>query len=275
MARKLNWRAASAGVTLLALAAPALAEQNFIPGGEETFKVTAGGVVSKFDSQVSLNGASGAGTEFDFSGDGRRQNDTNFFVSGTFRFLSRNRIQALYFQTKNSNSFTTQRDINIGDQTIPAGYTVDASQTDRFLFANYSYSFIKRPNLELAGVLGLYGGRFDFDVTGTPAGGTGTTIQRSASTTLPMPLIGGSFSWYPAPRWQVNAGLSGIHAKIGDIDGSVWVASAAAEFMVLRNVGLGLQWLHTNIGVDVDKSNWVGTLDVKSNNILFYGIVKF
>lgn len=270
-------RIAIGGAALLAAATavPASAEQTFIPGGEETFKVTAGGIVSKFDSHISLNGSAGTGTDFDFSGGGRKLNDSNVFVSGTFRFLSRNRIQALYFQTKNSESFTTANDIDIGDITIPAGYNVAASNNNRFLFANYSYSFIKRPNLELAGVLGLYGGKISFDVTGTPPTGTGTTLQQSASTTLPMPLIGGSFSWYPAPRWQVNAGLSGIHAKIGDVDGSVWVASAAAEFMILRNVGIGAQWLHTNIGVDVTKDNFFGAVDLKSNNILFYGILKF
>ena len=124
-------------------------------------------------------------------------------------------------------------------------------------------------------MLGFYGGRVAFDITGTPPAGTGTTLQQSASTSLPMPLIGGSVSWYPAPRWQFNAGLSGIHANIGNIDGSVWVANAAAEFMILRNIGIGAQWLHTNIGVDVTKTNYFGTVDIKSNNILFYGIVKF
>lgn len=264
------------GALLLAMAAlPAAAQQTFIPGGEETFKVTAGGVISKFNSQVSLNGTAGTGTDFDFDGSGKNQSDSNVFVSGTFRFLSRNRIQALYFQTKNSTSFTTARDIDFGDITIPSGYTVGASNTNSFLFANYSYSFIKRPNLELAGVLGFYGGKISFDVTGTPPGGTGTRLQESASTTLPLPLIGGSFSWYPAPRWQINAGLSGMAAKIGDVDGSVWVASTAAEFMVLRNLGLGLQWLHTSIDADVTKNSFFGSIDTNSNNILFYGILKF
>ena len=121
-----------------AVAAPAAAEQTFIPGGDETVKVTAGGIVSKFNSDVTLNGSAGNGTDIDFSGDGRKISDSNFFVSGTFRFLSRNRIQGLYFQTKNSASYVTQRTINVGDVTIPSGYTVEASNNNRFLFANYS-----------------------------------------------------------------------------------------------------------------------------------------
>ena len=66
-----------------------------------------------------------------------------------------------------------------------------------------------------------------------------------------------------------------MKAKIGDIDGSIWVLTASTDYMLFHNFGVGLSYLHTNIDVDVTKSTYNGNVGINTNSFLIYGVVKF
>jgi hypothetical protein len=66
-----------------------------------------------------------------------------------------------------------------------------------------------------------------------------------------------------------------LKAKIGDVKGSVFVATASAEYMFTRNLGAGLAFMHTSADVDVAKSNFTGSIDWRNNNLLLFATLKF
>ena len=250
-------------------AQPVLAD-DFIKGGQETFRINLGGIVNQFDSSVRLDGAA-KGTTIDLEGNGLDENLTSFMAAGTWRIADRHRVDALYFGVDRSASRTSDHDITVNDQTIPAGSTVSAeAQTDYLLF-DYRYSFYKSDAWEFAGVLGFYGANFDFSVAGP--GLIGGTV--STSTTVPLPLIGMSADWYVMPRWNISAKLSGMQAEIGDVDGSITVFTLGTDYMFTRNLGLGVSYLYTNIDVDVSKSDFNGNINFNNNAVLLYAAMKF
>jgi hypothetical protein len=262
-------KAALAATTIL-LAQSALAD-DFIKGGEDTFSLNLGGIVNQFDTSVRLDGTASRGTDINLEGNGLSENLTSFMVSGTWRISERNRIDALYFGVERDGSRTSTRDITIEDQVIPAGSTVSAEAQVDFFLIDYRYSFYKSAAWEFAGELGFYGGNFDFSVTGP--GLAGGTV--SASTTVPLPLIGVSADWYIQPRWKVSSMLLGMQADIGNVDGSITVFTISTDYMFTRNLGMGMSYLYTQTDVDVSESGFNGNINFGNNAVLLYAAMKF
>jgi hypothetical protein len=262
---------ALAAATVLSIQ-PAQAE-DFIKGGDETFTLNLGGIVNQFDTSVRLDGAA-RGSDINLEGNGLKDNLTSFMASGTWRITERNRIDALYFGVKRSGSRTSASDITVDDQTIPAGSTVGAETKADMLLFDYRYSFYKSDAWEFAGVLGFYGGKFDFTVTG-PGVVLGSSVNVSESTTVPLPLIGVSADWYIQPRWKVSSMLSGMQANIGNVDGSITVFTISTDYMLTRNFGLGAAYLYSNIDVDVSESGFNGNIGFNNNAGLLYATLKF
>jgi hypothetical protein len=259
--------------TSILSAQPALAD-DFIKGGQETFTFNLGGIVNQFDTSVRLDGASAKGTEINLENNGLDENLSSFMASGTWRIADRHRVDALYFGADRSASRSSTHDITVDGKVIPAGSTVSAEAKTDYLLFDYRYSFYKSDAWEFAGVLGFYGANFDFTVSG-PGVVLGTTVNVSESTTVPLPLIGLSADWYLQPRWKVSSTLAGMTAEIGDVDGSITVFTLSTDFMFTRNLGLGAQYMYSNIDVDVSKSGFNGNINFGSNAALLYATMKF
>lgn len=271
------------GIVGAGTAAPALAEEMIAPG-EERVKAYAGGVLAWIDSGVGVNGTVSNGSIIDLEGSGPDKRANNFILGAQWRVGSRHRISGMYFTTRKERSLSFNQSVTIGDDTLVPPTTLASDARNRFLLADYRYSFVKNEDVELAGVLGAYINKFTIDLTGTATvqnnvNGTITSTSRavaySPGVTVPMPLIGGSIDWFVTPRLTLGGSLSGLKAKIGDIDGSIYVAMVSAEYMFTRNIGGGLSFMHADVDVDVTKRTFQGQLDWKNDNLLAYLLVKF
>ena len=251
-----------------------LMSQNFIDGGDETLTLDLGGILNQFDTSVRFDGQGTRGTNINLEKNGGQQTLSSFELSGTWRFLSRNRIDVQYFQAKRSGNRQLEQTVVIGDNVIPIGANLAAQVKDEFLLADYRFSFVKTKEIEVAGLLGVYGGQYNYHLTASDTGST-QAINKSVSTTVPLPLIGVTVDWYINPRWKMSANVEGLKASIGDADGSVFVAGAATEFMLVRNFGIGLAYMYSDVNVDVSKSDFNGNLTWKVNSLRAYAQFKF
>ena len=264
------------GMAMAAQAAHAEVDPSYGGQGTDKFTLSAGWVFTNLGGSIGLNGTASDGTAVSFNPNGGGTNTDSFQASANWRITNRNRVSLLWYQTKREASYTTKNDIQIGNELIPAGATASFDLKNNYFFGTYRYSFIKKDNLELAGLLGLYGSnlKFNFAATAYP-GNPAKSYSTSESTSLPLPVIGGSFDWYISPRWSAATSLSGMKAKIGDIDGSIWVLTASTDYMLFHNFGVGLAYLHTDINVDVTKKTFNGNVNINSNSFMVYGLVKF
>jgi hypothetical protein len=262
-------------VSALLLAQSALA-QDFIKGGQEKFTFNVGGVVSRLDTQVAVDGTTASGTLVDMESNGLSNNTSSLAVSATWRFADRHRFDLLYFGANRSGSYVSASDITVGDILISAGSSVTTEAKSNYFLADYRYSLYKTEAIEIGGVLGLYGLDLNYQVSGTNlAGGVAKVVSTSASTTLPLPLLGLSADWYVQPRWRVSSNLMGLSAKVGDVDGSVRVLQLGSDYMFARNWGVGLSYLHSKVNVNVTRTDFDGQLDWSSNSLLLYATVKY
>jgi hypothetical protein len=257
--------------------------EDLIPGGEEKFKVTFGGVLAQIDSSIGVNGATNVGTEIDLGANaGKKAN--NFIFGGEWRIGSRHRVTGLYFSTKKSNSLSFNQSVTIGDDTLVPPTTLGSVSRNRFILGTYRYSFVKNKDVELAGVLGAYVNKFTVDLSGTATvqnvtNGNTTSVTRSVAyspgVTVPLPMVGASIDWFVSPRLTLGGSLSGLKAKIGDVNGSIFVAAASAEYMIRRNIGAGISYMHADLDVKVTKPRFNGNVKWKNDNLLAYVLLKF
>jgi hypothetical protein len=250
--------------------------QNFIDGGDETLTLDLGGILNQFDTSVRLDGQATSGNSINLEGSGGQKTLSSFEASATWRFFSRNRIDVLYFQAKRSGGQQLDRTVVIGDNVVPSGSNLAAQAQDQFLLADYRYSFVKTKQIEAAGLVGFYGGQYKYKLTVSEnVAGNTQVINKSASTTAPLPVIGVTLDWYINPRWKISGNVEGLKAHVGDTDGSIFVAGAATEFMLVRNFGIGLAYMYSDVNVDVSKSDFNGNLTWKMNSVRAYGQFKF
>lgn len=273
---------AFATLLLATVASAPVRAEDLIPGGEEQFKITAGGIIAWMNSGIGLNGTTTTGTIIDLDSPNGNKNANNFVLGAEWRVGSRHRIGGIYFTTSKDRSLSFNQSVTIGDETLVPPATLASKSRNRFIFATYEYSFVKNKDIELSGLLGAYVNKFSADLTGTATvvnSNGQTTINKSLayrpSVTVPLPLIGASIDWFASPRVTLGGSLSGMKAKIGDVDGSVYVATVSAEYMFTRNFGAGLAFMHTDANVDVTKRDFVGTINWKNDNLLLYGTLKF
>jgi hypothetical protein len=258
-------------------AAQGFMSQDFIAPGEESLTIDLGGIFNQFDTSVRLDGQGTRGTDINLEGNGLEKNLSSFEGALTWRFFPRHRLDVQYFSAKRSGSRDYTGEIDIGGTTFPVGATVSASAKDDFVFADYRYSFVKKPGFEVAGLLGFWGGKFTYDInaTGSGLGGAQAAYNKSVSTTLPLPLLGATFDWYPDRRWKASLQFQGMKAKVGDVDGHAYLAGASSEYMLVRNFGLGLRYLYTDFKADVTKSDFNGHLGWRMNSLSLYGKLVF
>ena len=262
------------------LAGPALAQdlmsQDFIKGGDEILTLNLGGILNRLDTTVRLDGQGVRGNDINLENNGLKKNQSSLEASGTWRFLSRNRIDLMYFQAKRTGSHTTDRELDIDGNVIPINFTLAAEAKSSFLLADYRFSFVKTPVVEVAGALGVYGGQFKYSLNASGSREEQlVNIDTTASTTVPLPVIGATLDWYIDPRWKISGNIAGIKAHIGNVDGSVLIAGAATEYMITRHFGLGLAYMYSNLSVDVTKGSFDGHLGWKMNSARAYAQVKF
>lgn len=263
------------------LVTPARADE-MIPGGQETWKFTVGGILAKIDAGIGLDGTTNTGTLIDLDGPDSKKLAGSFLLGAEWRFAANHRLTGLYFQTSRNRALSLDAPVNIGNEQLVPPTSLTSESKNKFIFVTYEYSLVKNQDVELSGLLGAYLNKFDADLTGTAtvrnADGTTSlnkTVTYTPGVTVPMPLIGASIDWFATPALTLGGSLSGLKAKIGDIDGSVYVATVSAEYMFTRNFGSGLSVMHTKADVDVTKKSFVGQVDWKNTNLLLYATVKF
>jgi hypothetical protein len=275
-------RVASRLATLVVMLAgqPVLAQDSLaaplIKPGDETLLIDLGGIVNQFGSTLKLNGQSHNGTDIDLERNGLKKTQSSFRGAASLRFLSRNRVDVEHFSASRTGSKTYQTEISIGDNVYPLGATVSAKAKNDFLIADYRYSFVKSDSVELAGLIGIYGGQFKFDVSATGnAGNAAAAASTSASTYVPVPLIGGSVDWYVDPRWRIGGVISGLKAHIGGVDGKAIVATAATDYTLFRNFAVGLRYMYSDLSADATKNRFDGTVKWRMDSVSLYGRLLF
>jgi hypothetical protein len=250
--------------------------QDFMNPYEETVNVELGGIVNQFDTRLRLDGSSSHGTDVNLENNGLKKNLSSFEGALTWRFAPRHRVHFDYFSVSRSGSHNYTTDINIGGNDYPVGATVGISNKYQLGTLDYRYSFVQEPDYEIAAIVGFYGGKVTFDVNAVGnAGNLTAAYNKSVSTAVPLPTIGLSADWYLTKQFKVSAIVAGMKANISDVNGRIGLFSLDGDYMITRNIGVGLRYMYVDITADVNKSSFDGHFNWRSNAVSVYAKFLF
>jgi hypothetical protein len=227
-------------------------------------------VVARPDSTVRVDGQV-RGTDVDLEQSvGLDKDVTTLELELSWRFAAKHRIGLRTFQLKRDAEKAIDETIVIRDQVIPINTSLRTESTTTLAFADYRYSFIRNPRMELAGSVGVLAGRYEFEFD---ASSPVVDIDRSA--TVPAPVLGARLDLFFTPRWTGSVYANGAAYEFNNVDARVYYAGVSTEYMITRHLGLGLRFDLLGINLELEKSGFRGEIDLSTQNVSAFLQARF
>lgn len=273
---------------VIAVANNAVAADQMIGFGKERFQLNFGYYRPNFTTSAAVGVQGSTRPPGSISGEDDLKLDSSLGagrLDGYWRFADRHRLGFGYYNLDRSTSGALAK--NIGPISIPAlgvndtilaGSSVTADSKWQVYILSYGYSFYKTDTVEIAGKLGLNVARIGTTLTGTlitQNNGVRTGATAGSDVTAPLPVIAISGDWALSERWRLKGSLGGFKAKVSGVDATVTDAGVAAEYLVVRNFGVGAGYSLLRVTGDIDKSNYFGSLNWRTGGWQLYGSLLF
>jgi len=235
-----------------------------------TFVGSLGGFVVSTDTTARLNGSSSTNPDIDFDQTfGNGSDSTRIRADLLWRITPAHHLRFLYFDDRTNRSRVIDRNVQWGDYTFQAGGLVEAETKFRIFELAYEYAFLRQPDFELSGTLGVHYMDLKTRLSGnaTISNGQGGvsaagSASKDSSVPLPLPVVGIRAGWAVAPQIYLEGQGQFFKANIGDYDGRVTDLRASATWMFSPGFGVGLGYNKFITKVDVDKTSFNGAARV-------------
>jgi len=174
------------------------------------------------------------------------------------------------------------RNVEWGDYTFQAGAVVESQVKFEIIEAAYEYAFMRRPDFELAGSLGVHYMDLQMRLSGvaTLTNANDTVSQaafatREGSAPLPLPVIGVRAGWAVAPQWFLEGQGQFFKAMIGDVVGRITDLRARATWMFSQNLGIGMGYNRFITTADVEKTSFNGQARIGYSGLQLFATGTF
>jgi len=254
-------------VLLLGSAVPAQAESDAL---WSKFDVTVGAYRISTDDKIRLDASADLlGTEITLEKDlGLPDSKSLLYGRFDWAFADKHSLDLNYYSYNRDASRAITRQVEIGGVTFPVGAEVGAKFDTTSAEVAYNYWFVRQENFGFAGSLGLVYLKLDTSVSASVVIGPGgaTTQQRvTASTDLPVPMLGVAIKGRPA-KWLILRGSFRYlpSVSVGDIDGEAGTFAAGADFLVWGPMAVEIGYTGSIYKVDISDSSWNGSVDLST-----------
>ncbi len=246
------------GISLVCANSASHADSSLNPMLNETFTFRLGGTYMSGSATVGSDlkgGPSAADVSLDDLGiDG--ENWSPYF-GARWRFADSIIAKFEYFGWQEDGSGTVVGDIEFGNITIPAGVTAHGNFDVDVYAVSLGWSFLKNPHYEMGVGLGLHIADLKTSIEG--AGFIGNlpvqSARGSASVTAPLPNVSLYGSYAFTPKLAFGASVGFFSLSYDKYDGDLRVATAALEYRLNKNFGIGAGYSFFDIDLTVDSEN--------------------
>jgi hypothetical protein len=246
----------------------------------DTFSVSLGGYVTRFDTRVRVDGQTLGGTSIDLSRDlGLDPDDTIGFAGLTWRPFERHEVGVAYFSNEVESDRRLQRDIVFDGNVYSASATVRGHYGFDAVEAYYTWWGFLQENWALGPRLGVtwyrveLGLELEADVNGEPV--ADGTLDDTVSADLPAPTLGAAWRWTPAEDWRIVADAGWFSTEINQIDANVTYARAGVEWHPWARVGLTLDYTLSDIDARTEREAFTGQLQLRNSGLRMGVLYRF
>ena len=277
--RKICTAQLSALFLLIFITPPVWSEINY------KYRASIGYSVQFFDTDIIVRSQDESiNKEIDLENDlGFDTNVQSGWLRGVYRMANRHRLSLTYTPLRRTASAVSQKDINIEDNIIKAGTSIETSVRTDIFDIEYLYSFYKRPNTELSVSGGLYWLYYKFDLKAAGEiilGGSGaeeirTDYETDLRLNAPLPLLGLSGTYEVNPRWYLHAAVRYFYIAINDIEGQLVSAGLGTDYYLTKHWGIGLSLSTFSLDVEKDGIVFKSSLAYKFDGAQLYVVFKY
>ncbi len=226
------------------------------------------------DTTVRLDASNrDVGTEVNLEDDLGLDKQDRFRIDGYWRFLPRHKLRFLYFDSSSASERSIQKEIEFGGETFPFEANVRVDFDVTIMELAYEYSFLKRDNLELAGTIGLHNLSVKAGLSAAAAsnvGFGGIDREAKADGDGPLPVIGLRGVWALSDHFYFDAQAQFFALEFDEYDGSLQDYKLSFNWFPLKNLGVGVGYNQFTTKLDVDKTNFLGTLRLEYGGPLLF-----
>jgi len=242
----------------------------------DRFQVALGNYLTNFDTELSLDpSGGGGGTQInleDVLGLSKQQNV--FRIDGYWRFNLKHRIAFGYYGVSRDAFDSIDEEFVFGDTTV----TVDADVKTVFdapvMGAAYQYALVNTPKIESGVTVGLSALDFKTSLAITDNVAM-TTAEEEASGVIPLLVVGYYSSVTIKPKWFFDYSLAFFGGSYGDYSGSVVDARLSSSYYPVKHFGFGGAYSIYRIDVDVETTDFGGSLNYYSRGFNMFLICGF
>ncbi len=261
-------------------AAPAEAQREYNPLFDKfNFQVEASWI--NLSTEIRLDSEIlGTGTTIDFENLGLAADKTIPTLAFQWQIAKRHRVGVRWQDIDRSSTTHVEDEIHWGDEIIPVDATLglDVGITQTFI----DYAFYPWVKERWAAGFGLglrwmdLSTTFAWDGANVEEGGRST-----AAASGPLPYLYFEYRRLFSENWRFMAGLGWLGLKVGDIDGTQWVAHAGIEYLIGKrwSVGAGFNFAVVDVdwvGIETDQGSLLdGALNFDINDFSINARVRF
>ena len=210
-----------------------------------------------------MTGKAAKDTRVDWGNTFGDEDVTRFRLDGIWRVSDRHHVRVLYTDYSSQQTETIDHEIEWQGDTIPVDAQVHGKQSFTIFEAAYEYAFVHSDKYELAGSIGFHYTTFEAALRADmPAPGGGTvSLGGPAKVDAPLPVVGAHGMWRIGGNFYLDAQAQFFALSFDRYDGNIVNYRAAFTWQPKRSVGIGLGYDNFTIDVDIDRSNFAGSMD--------------
>jgi hypothetical protein len=228
--------------------------------------------VNQASTDITVLSSSGVGTILSFDQDlGGEDSVTIPRLDGYYRFNKRHRIDFAYFRIDRDGLKTINAAVTIGDEDFLVNETIISEIKYSLNKLGYAYSFYHSPSVELSLMAGLNITEYDFNFSrddGTNASTNGVSA--------PLPMFGFRMGYAIDSNWSVNYISESFFIEIDDtFKGTFLNYELNIEYKFDDKIALGAGLVRSSIDLEVDDSDWSGSIVDSYRGALLYAAYYF
>lgn len=172
-----------------------------------------------------------------------------------WRFADRHEVGLAYFELRRSGRRIIEAEIRWDDVVFPVSADLSSFFDTKVARVAYRYALAAGDRTEFWIGGGLH-------ITEMSAGLSETTIGGSSvSSSNPLPMLTGAFTYGIAPEWTVSVLGEWFGIEIDDLSGQLWHADLALNWQTWQNVGLSLGYNYFTLDFGLGDADFRGLFD--------------
>lgn len=223
---------------------------------------------------LKVNGADpGTNRDIDFTDElNLRKSDETFDIEFGWRFGKKWSLLTQYFESSGATGLALKEDVEWGDVVFEQGTNVVAGQNFSLVRVFFGRDFATSERHDAGVGVGFHWLEIGAFVEGEAIiSGVGTIFRReSVRIAAPLPNIGAWYRYSWSPKWAFRTRYDWLSASIDGYDGTMTNASIGLNYQMFENFGIGLNYNDFDLDIDVNKTNWNGSLRTSYQGLVIY-----